>query len=514
MLGLVVVHQDQVIARHPLQDGEVRTQYQPDEFAEFLARIPDSLIVGCHIAEKIKHVADHWDGRRPFFNMCGAPIRHPDGGRDWASIMSPEMLDKLRPTWDKPQDMFNGGIYVRYIGWKNRQHGAYQPKHFPVDPYTFARDNSSEQYRRMSVDEMVAWAADMHSFIEEFDLLPAPSFYKLSAQFLRNRFNEGHSHKLNERLRFALPGNYYLYNASPIQVYGEVLEVDQSNAHHHSAASLSFPLKSSVRQIEQVPWKDYVRKYLSVPGWNGVLHLLGEVPYLRTETYLPPPWNEPGLTQGYVYTNELEYLLQCGMKPVHVLQGWIGDERDPLPTHYGKWAMQQIAAASPSRKRWLKPTLLATYGMLAARPFRQISIWAHTENGGPRGNFHVGKEQFMSLTYKQNGEPPVPSRYANVIHRGMIEAETRLQTLKMAKQYAEQGFEVLALYADGIFVTRPKSGQMPLIAPPWRMTPITNAHFPHKGQVICDQYEKLPGVQGNLRKTYASEIRGLESERN
>src|SRR5688500_11442380 len=94
---------------------------------------------------------------------------------------------------------------------------------------------------------MIEWAADVLEWFEDNDVTPAPAYHKASTQLMRTYFNEGPSPALNERLRDSLPGNHYRYFATPKLCYSNALELDQSNVHHHSAATLAFPLKHSLR---------------------------------------------------------------------------------------------------------------------------------------------------------------------------------------------------------------------------------------------------------------------------
>lgn len=514
-LGLVVVHQGEVF--HMQGEQQIAFQYHPPIFSEYIRRIPPALIVGCFIATKVKDVAEHWQGHKDTFQIAASPIVTPGNSKDWETILGDD-LQSVRPGWQKTEEaMFNAGLHIKYIGWKRKAHAAYDPKHYVIDPYLFAHD-LPQSFKRYDLREMIAWAEDLLDWIDANHLTPAPAYHKLSAQLVRRHLNEGHSAKLNERLRDALPGNHYRYFANPNLCYPLVYEIDQSNAHHHSAASTAFPLKSALRAYTHDSFPE--DEPLITPEderWNELLGMAGvhlmkvSTPhYLTDRRFYIPPTDEYGDHLAWVFSNELAYMRSCGVKFHYIVGSYVSDELDIMPALYGKYAIQQIQEASPMRRAWLKGLLLSTYGMLGARPFESVNV--SLIGAGESHRFHVGRERYMQLNLRK--QPQGFARFANVIHRGLIEAETRVRTLRMARTLHQQGYHVLAIYADGVYISG-ENKQLPIdaMASNWRAKEIHHAYFPKTGQVICDEFEKLPGMIGKVRKTYASHYRNKEASR-
>jgi hypothetical protein len=99
---------------------------------------------------------------------------------------------------------------------------------------------------------------------------------------------------------------------------------------------------------------------------------------------------------------------------------------------------------------------------------------------------------------------------ANVIHRGLIEAETRLRSLELARKLSEEEHKVLAIYADSVFVAGGKP--LPLLAPPWRVqNHLTALRFLTSTAFTSHELEKMPGVPHSLRER--GRLRGYRSPR-
>ena len=82
--------------------------------------------------------------------------------------------------------------------------------------------------------------------------------------------------------------------------------------------------------------------------------------------------------------------------------------------------------------------------------------------------------------------------YVNVIQRGMIEAETRVRSLSLARDLDARGYRVLCIYADGIIV---EGTELPALPPEWTVeSELTNLEFLTSNRFISDQMTKLPGT--------------------
>jgi hypothetical protein len=153
--------------------------------------------------------------------------------------------------------------------------------------------------------------------------------------------------------------------------------------------------------------------------------------------------------------------------------------------------------------------MLAAYGMLAARPVQREYGYKHTVQG-------------ESFTYMTSGGPLTVQRrqqekfteapVVNVIHRGMIEAEVRLQALRLARRFHESGTRVLCVYADSVIID--STGPVPLIPAPWRIkTPLSRLEFFNPTSFHSVEMTRLPGIpaEGRARIARIRSIRALGS---
>jgi hypothetical protein len=98
---------------------------------------------------------------------------------------------------------------------------------------------------------------------------------------------------------------------------------------------------------------------------------------------------------------------------------------------------------------------------------------------------------------------------ANVIHRAMIEAETRLRSIQLARLLTLRKMKVLAIYADSVFVDT--SGRaMPLLDSRWQVKgELSNLMFFNSTSFTSDVLTKLPGIPREGLNT----VRRLEAVR-
>lgn len=142
----------------------------------------------------------------------------------------------------------------------------------------------------------------------------------------------------------------------------------------------------------------------------------------------------------------------------------------------------------------MKPALLATYGILASRP-KQIEFGFRIAAKGEPVVYrtpHGGLEAMRVQTSRE-----LESSVVNVIHRGMIEAETRARSLRLARDLAAGGHEVLAIYADAVFI---RSASVPLLPHPWRVSGhLTDLRFFNATSFTSNELERLPGIPRETR---------------
>jgi len=94
---------------------------------------------------------------------------------------------------------------------------------------------------------------------------------------------------------------------------------------------------------------------------------------------------------------------------------------------------------------------------------------------------------------------------SNVIWKGQIDAWVRCEALRYARTLRDEGFHVLSVSADGLYV----EGEPPFPSRPlWRPKfTVHNARFISDAAWVADESERLPGIHGKERE-------GILRERN
>lgn len=468
---------------------------------------PPSIIVGYEVGVAIKELADAF----------------ADQGTFQAKITPVQR--ELTP-WKVGQDrtVMDVGVSFAYIGWrksKNKKSG-WKVKHYPLDPFLFTASYKPE-YRThdRSLQSVARWAIDVREFLEANGLSFRATQSGIAAQLLKHpKFYPEPRRKIpkqtNAKVRDTLPGNFYQYvGANPKLTY-QALEVDQEAAHHSCASTLQFPSANGLYAkgyFAKLPDKPFAvrgtKLYERLLSSFGLFYVRITPPIgARTQPFLLPAadyaaTDSTGKKLVFVYSNELDDLRETGATIDYVIAAWTSEEQDEGLNQLALWSLEQIAASSPERKRWLKPLLLSSYGLLAAKP--KPLRTGYLQGKGEPQHFHVGRGEVMRF-FTSESKFAVEPGFANVVHRGMIEAETRKRSLQMARWLTKHGFQVLTVYADAVYCAGSK--HVPFLPPGWSTKEISNAHFPNANQIVCDQFEKLPGLHGRRRKTLADTVRG------
>src|SRR5207245_8648734 len=92
------------------------------------------------------------------------------------------------------------------------------------------------------------------------------------------------------------------------------------------------------------------------------------VPAIKPECFPPPYLQTMGRRLAWIYSNELPLVREFGAEIEGIEAAWISCDSEHGLNEYANWALSEIQAADAKRRRWLKPTLLATYGLLASKP--------------------------------------------------------------------------------------------------------------------------------------------------
>lgn len=223
---------------------------------------------------------------------------------------------------------------------------------------------------------------------------------------------------------------------------------------------------------------------------HGLLYVHLSVPKIPAERFPPPYLENPGQKMAWVYTNELPMIRELGATIDWVTCALTSPDVAPGLNRYATWAIDQLDQAHAERRAWMKPTLLAAYGVLAARPRLQEYGFRQANGGVPR-EYPAGSGMLQAKSRITDTEQEVPT--VNVIYRGMIEAEQRRQALNMARSIHAHGGRVLAVYADSVFV---ESGcQLPLLPEPWVIADeLDRLVFLSATSFTSPQLTKLPGV--------------------
>jgi hypothetical protein len=299
---------------------------------------------------------------------------------------------------------------------------------------------------------------------------------------------------INARAREQLPGNYYkLYEQE--ETRHDAYYLDQTSAHHSCARDLKFP------SANQLYGKGHFKTLIDKPGLPdkvltayGMFYAKISVPHYPPGMFPPPYASEQGEHCAYFYSNELPMMKTLGITILYVIAAWVSPIRDFGLNRYAKWCLAEIARDEQTRN-WKKPLLLSTYGILAATP--GIHRVGYAKAKGKLTTFGAGGHR-LPVYEKQTTKTTEPG-YANVIHRGMIEAECRLRSLGLARELFSQGHDIYAVYADSVFImARDKDGlNRPLPIPPagWTVEAcLTELRFHNEVSFTSNQMQKLPGI--------------------
>jgi len=361
---------------------------------------------------------------------------------------------------------------VSFFGFRDEHKNTWY--HYVISPSRYTRSNLNELIptNQPEISKLYEWVTSLYMFAQKNDLKLSGSAGGLAAQLLRDeRFYPTDRRKVpvatNERAREALPGNHYEFRGNFKTVYASAVYYDQQSAHHWAAANVQLPhadwLYARGYFHEQREWcspgspeYDY-----TVNNEQGLLYARIWVPRDNVDSFLPPWAHRRGLQDAYIYTNELPLLKLLGVEIRYLYAAWTSPTVDTGLSKYSEWAQEQIKK-HPTDKKWMKSVLLAAYGVLASKP--RIYEFGYYRAKGVPESFHMGPNEIhiIRTSTKKKNQLPI----ANVIHRGMIEAETRKMSIELARQFQREGHTVLSIYADGVIVKDDKK-QLPLVPAPW-----------------------------------------------
>lgn len=391
-----------------------------------------------------------------------------------------------------------------YFGFRRPNGHARGRWYHVLDPTVFSGVISVSE----KPSDLLEWGVDVRDFCRDNDLPIRPTAAGLAGMLLRDpRFYPEPRRKIpkatNERARPALPGNYYRANCLLDFPY-RALYADQDAAHHSVAASSTFPhpddldARGFFEDLRDDPWispgDPEFDATIAEPGlFFGKL----SIPIQRRRPF-PHPIEElgAGARLAFFFSNEIELLEALGIRIQYLVAAWTSSEIDVGLPAYARWSLDQIAAADELRRRWIKPLLLSAYGLLAARPRKLRTVYRQ----GAGTEITLGS--MTGRLREANSETQIP--IANVIQRGIIEAEVRRRSIELAAALETTGKNVLAIYADGVLF----EGDPIMLPPGWRYEGSSERLYVLDDVSIIAADDsaivKLPGRHGPIRERLLS----------
>ena len=425
-------------------------------------------------------------------------------------------------------------LFVHYFGFNEREEGGRKKTSryfYPLDPLVFHNLKTIADLRKGSgeseLEALFRWAKQIREWAFENELRVSTTAGGLASQLLRDkRFYPNPRRKVpkdtNIRGRVALPGNFYrLYDkgVDQLQEFKSVIYLDQKNAHHSAASELEFPdadylmargqfrkLPTDIDALENFKPKPWLKRGQSgfdriKSNHRGLFYCRIYSPGFKGQSFHLPCMDRKGFHDCFLFSNEIFYLESFRGAYVDCFYAaWSTDKIEHGLNRYAEWAIQEIEEAKndPYRKDWLKPVLLATYGVLASKP-RHIEFGFNVAKKGTPYSHVAGPFRLDVLLTKTKKE--IEFAIANAIHRGMIEAETRIESLGIARWLHSKGFRVIAVYADSVLLNGEyqSADELPTLPPPWSIQDkdIGKTIFPVEGSpvhIVSDRLIKRPGT--------------------
>lgn len=416
--------------------------------------------------------------------------------------LDPEWRYTLTRSQQEIQGMGMSRVKIRTFGFRTghpRLHQCWDPRAMSPTPMHKFIDGE------VTHESLLSWATDVRAWAQANDLDLRNAFAGYAAQLLRDkRFYPEPRRKVpritNEKARPSLPGNLVNIYVPPGPRAYNVTSIDQRSAHHRIVQSLPLPdantlwARGEFGDPENVTdfWAERnTPAYLRTVSQPGLVYVGMHSRRTLKREYRLPVQDYHGYQRTFLYTNMIPFVERNGSHIDGIYAAWTSSTVDDGLPRYGAWAQAEIESAPPRRKQWLKPLLHSTYGLLAARP-RPLEIGHSQARGGKHEHFLLGPRQFdVRMTQLPNWQPVI----ANVIQRGMIEAETQIRSLTMAQELTAAGCDVLHIHTDGLHV----QGQLPLLPDDWAINGLTRVTYIDRVSWIAQERTCLPGREGKER---------------
>lgn len=455
----------------------------------------------------LKLVQDKW-GQLPNFQFRVTPIER--------EIFTPS----------NPRRQVMNVTSVSFFGWREVKRGSMgsiggamrNRYHLLLDPMTFQGDWLEER----SFAAHMEWARNLREFCIEQGWNLKPTQGATARQALQDpRFYPEARRKVpratNDRVRENLPGNHYeLGRHVKLEREYDADYFDQTRCHHYHAIQANLPDANSLygygRFRRGRAGRDSVHPYRYgrrvesfLNGFAGMVYgTLYWTPSKRDKDLFLPKClrdygteKQPANVPVFWYTEDLPLFESLGVRPTSIIAAWGGFDRDMGIARYAEWALGELAKDAPL---WKKRLLLAPYGALATRPRKQ-TVGYHESSQGVKRTLRSPSGIELEVSYHESSkEGEVPTN--NVLHRALIEASNRAETLMFANELQAQGVNVLCIYVDAIIVESDLHNEIPLY-PPWRLdTHLTRLQIISESQFKSAEVAKLPGLTGAQRREF------------
>jgi len=476
-LPVVAINENDVL----IEGGEVLTL---DDLTERLFKMPPTLFAAMGGADLVAY----WDAIFSASHPETWQWRIGDYTRTaYSAHPNPNIRRSRRVT-----------VAVNFFGFKSNP----SRYHKMIDPVVMYGHRLSKVYPGddVLIVKLLKWAVAVRDFCTNNNLEVRPTLGSTSIQLLTDpRFYPDARRKVpsatNATVREHLPGNFYhlTVEPSPDNDYS-AFYLDQKRAHHYHAKVLRFPHSDNLYAYGCFhDLSEYYRLQPS-PHFMGLYCLDLQAPEHPGLT-----WIRGNLERQFVYTNELPILYDMGYKVLGVRAAWGSHRRDAGLNKLATWACEQLDAYGDPR--WLKMLLLSTYGTLATRPTNGETIFRLAKRGEDTLTL-TGRHALVGKRVKRSKklEPGI----ANVLHRGMIEAATRQESIGLARYLKWTGQRILSIYADAVIVEADDDKPLPFLVEPWEVKRTLNHYQPVSLQAfISDGMTKLPGVGHSELRAYA-----------
>lgn len=350
------------------------------------------------------------------------------------------------------------------------------------------------------IQKLLEWAQQIRNFCHDNQMEVRPTIGAISTQFLTDhRFYPNDRRKVpratNDTARTHQPGNHYALYVHPAP-HKEFTAwyIDQTRAHHYHARTAALPDADSLYAYGWFADLDGIAFDKPESDFHGLLCLDLELPKELDQF----TWIRRNGKHHFVFTNEVPHLLDMGYRVRGEIAAWGSFKQDTGLAKYAIFADQQLDKYD-ANNAWLKPLLLATYGTLSTRAGTAGTVFRMASKG-ERVQLVTGHR---TLTGKLVRPPKrLEPKIANVLHRGMIEAATRSDSVGLAQHLAAQGYTILSIYADAIIVKQDEEHtSLPILPEPWRIKDTLNyLRFINKQAFISSEMTKLPGVSRELQQ--------------